>query len=174
MRLSSITADAGNLVLDAPLLPIPDLARISISRLRKISEMAATTMSRIFSNGGAPSRPYSTPSASSSAHTSATVTPTLARAIPRSDSPYMAEPEVDAWCAVCDRLITVARPANEEDAEGNPPANKSKVDENGVPQFIKPMPARIPTKKLKVSRSFSIHFRADMAEQIYMYLSETT
>lgn len=63
----------------------------------------------------------------------------------------MPEPEVDAWCAVCDRLIAVARPANEEDAEGNPPASKSKVDENGVPQFIKPMPARIPSKKLKVS-----------------------
>lgn len=161
MHLSSISADVGNFSLDAPLLPIPDLSWLPIhmSRLRRFSKMAATTMSRIFTTN---SRPYSNPSASSSTHTSATVTPTLARPVPvsvtRSESPYIPEPEVDAWCAVCDRLIVVARPANEEDAEGNPSGSKSKVDENGVPHFIKPMPARIPAKKLKVSRASTFCF----------------
>ena len=141
----------------APLIPDFNLAWIHISRVRQISTMAATAMSKIF--GAASGRPYNTPSASSSTHTSATMTPTLARP----GSPYIPELEVDSWCAVCDRLIQTPTLVSDNEGadktESKLAAKGNKFDENGVPQFIKPMPARIPSKKLKASFLATIKHR---------------
>jgi hypothetical protein len=141
MHLSSTRLNAHALASNAPLLPSFPTVPLP-SHLQQLTIMAATAMSKIFAASS--SRPYATPSTTSSNHSSKTVTPS----IPRPESPYMPEPEVDSWCSVCDRLIRIpdVRLDEEEDEK-----LKSKTDANGVPQFIRPVPARIPSKKLKVS-----------------------
>lgn len=103
-------------------------------------------MSKLFSHPINPPPLYTQTSSGSNAtstHTSATVTPTIARSVPvfsPCEDEYLEEPEVDAWCSVCDRLI---KPVKVHEAEDK------KLDANGIPKFIKPVPARLPTKKAK-------------------------
>lgn len=52
------------------------------------------------------------------------------------------EEEIDAYCSFCDRQIIAPRPVM-----SGPEKKVTVTDANGVPQFIAPIPARLPGKK---------------------------